>query len=536
MNPRHTLLCLSLLISSLAANAQQVVSFSSTDGNYWKMGTTTLTSEGKANVVIDTQSSAQQTLKGWGTCFNELDWITCQKMTQPQQDLFHSRLFSPNGDLKMNVGRIAIGASDYGASWYSLDETDGNVADFQMEHFNINRDLTCVIPSIKAAQKQNPNMIFWASPWSPPQWMKTNKHYAQRQTSTNGCPFSVAPFDNDQFIDNPNYYNAYCLYFDKFIEAYKAQGILISALSYQNEAYSYTPYPGCSWTAATTGKFLANYLGPYMAAHQPNLKIIFGTCNTDHWDVFTTALSTTNIDKYVDIIGLQWEGGRVISRVRSTWPQYELWQTENECGNGTFDWSAAAHTFQLINHYLANGVTTYTYWNAILDNSGYSTWGWKQNSLVYVDDNTHEPTYTPEYYAFKHYSHLITPGSTILKCDEANLLLSAKTPEGAIIIVVGNNNGMSKKLTIQVDGKYLTTLLPGNSFRSYVIANDATMLATLQNEAQSLLDNAPSLTAAQTVALQSALQTATTEALTTALKTALGETNEEEATSDGHTR
>lgn len=533
MKRNNLLLSFPLLLASVTTSAQQVVSFSSTDGDYWKMGTTTLASEGQADVSIDTQNSAQQTFKGWGTCFNELDWITCQKMTQAEQDLFHSRLFSPNGDLKMTVGRISIGASDYGASWYSLDETEGNVPDFEMQHFNIDRDLTCVIPSIKAAQQQNPDMTFWASPWSPPQWMKTNKHYAQRKTSTNGCPFSVAPFDNDQFIDSAAYYNAYCLYFDKFIEAYKAQGINVSALSYQNEAYSYTPYPGCSWRAATTGKFLAQYLGPYMAEHQPDLKIIFGTCNTDHWDVFTTGLGTTDIDKYVDIVGLQWEGGRVISRIRSTWPQYELWQTESECGSGTFDWSAAAHTFQLINHYLANGVTTYTYWNAILDNGGYSTWGWKQNSLVYVNDDTHEPRYTPEYYAFKHYSHLITPGSTILKCDETNLLLSAKTPEGAIIIVVGNSNGMSKKLTIEVDGKYLSALLPGNSFRSYVIADDATLLTTLQNEAQSVLDNDPDLTAEQTTALQAALQTATIDSLTAALKAALGETSEEEAISDG---
>lgn len=533
MKKTHLLLP-SLLLAATAAQAQQVVSFSSTDRDYWRMGTSELASEGQADVVIDTSADAQQTFKGWGTCFNELDWITCQKMSQADQDAFHERLFSPNGDLKMNMGRISIGASDYGASWYSLDETDGNVTDFEMEHFNIDRDLTCVIPSIKEAQKRNPDMTFWASPWSPPQWMKTNKHYAQRPTSTNGCPFGVPPYDNDQFICEDAYFNAYCLYFDKFIEAYKAQGIPVTTLSYQNEAYSNTPYPGCSWKAETTGKFLAQYLGPYMAEHQPDLKLIFGTCNTNHWDVYTTGLGVADIEKYVDIIGLQWEGGQLISRIRSTFPQYELWQTESECGSGTFDWSAAAHTFQLINHYLGNGVTAYTYWNAILDNGGYSTWGWKQNSLVYVsDDASHTPTYTPEYYAFKHYSHLITPGSTILKCDENNLLLSAKTPEGAIIVVVGNSGGMSKRLTVEVDGKFLTAVLPGNSFRSYVIADDALMASTLKDEAQSLLDNHGALSADQREALTEALTDGSLAALEAALKAALGETSDAEALSDG---
>jgi len=148
---RNVLLLTSLFLAA-AASAQRVVSFSSTDLDYWRIGTATLSDEGKADVVIDTKTSAQQTFKGWGTCFNELDWLACGKMSAAEQDAFHRRLFSPNGDLKLTVGRIAIGASDYGASWYSCDETEDSAADFEMAHFNIDRDLTCVIPSIKAAQ------------------------------------------------------------------------------------------------------------------------------------------------------------------------------------------------------------------------------------------------------------------------------------------------------------------------------------------------------------------------------------------------
>lgn len=512
----------SLLPFFNAAHAQRVISFTSTEGNYWKVGThERLSDKGTATIVINSNSDASQTFKGWGTCFNELDWDAYSKMTSENQKRFNKRLFNPSGDLKMSVGRIAVGASDYGRSWYSCDEVDST--DFDMSEFNINRDLTSVIPSIKAAQAENPNMTFWASPWSPPQWMKTNKHYAQRRTSTNGCPFSVAPYDNDQFIAEDRYYNAYCLYFDKYISAFGNQGIPITALAYQNEAYSYTPYPGCSWKAATTGKFLADYLGPYMEKHQPDLKLIFGTCNTNRWDVFTTVLGTANISKYVDIVGLQWEGGLRAAQIKSTYPQYELWQTESECGSGTFDWSAAAHTFQLINHYLANGITTYTYWNAILEGSGTSTWGWKQNALIQV--NSGVPTYTPEYYAFKHYSHLITPGSTILKCDESNLLLSAKTPEGSIIVVIGNNQGMARDITFSVDGKYITTSLPGNSFRSYIIADDDTMLSTLKAEAQSLIYS-ESVSAEAAAALSAAITKGDIDTLQTALTEAMGDVNE----------
>ena len=85
--------------------------------------------------------------------------------------------------------------------------------------------------------------------------MKTNKHYAQLKSDTNGCPFGVPPYDNDQFVADERYYDAYCLYFDKFIEAYRGQGINITGLAYQNEAYSNTAYPGCSWKVAPSFVF-----------------------------------------------------------------------------------------------------------------------------------------------------------------------------------------------------------------------------------------------------------------------------------------
>ncbi len=288
------------------------VGFHSSNGNYWKMKAATVTDKvGTAQVVIRTDAP-QQTFKGWGTCFNELDYDAWSRLSETDRTLFTKRVFNPNGDLRLTVGRIPVGASDYACDWYSCDETtadgtndDGTAnfaTDFTMEHFTIARDQTKIIPSIKEALSQNPGMTFWASPWSPPQWMKTNKHYAQRVTSDNGCPFGVAPYDNDQFIDDERYYNAYCLYFDKFIQAYKAEGINITALAYQNEAYSNTPYPGCSWTAATTAKFLGKYLGPYMAQHQPDLTLIVGTMNTNRYDVFQTILSDADVARYLSLI------------------------------------------------------------------------------------------------------------------------------------------------------------------------------------------------------------------------------------------
>jgi len=502
---KKTYVILSLVLLCTHAHGQsKAVSFRSSDGNYWKMETVDVANHviGTPQVIIRT-ANPRQTFKGWGTCFNELPWDAYNLLSETQRTLFAKRLFNPNGDLRLTVGRIPIGASDYARDWYSCDEFEG---DFDMQHFNIDRDLTTIIPSIRVAQAENPDLTFWASPWSPPQWMKTNKHYAQRRTSTNGCPFDVPPYVNNQFIDSAAYYQAYSLYFSKFVQAYKAKNIPITALAYQNEAYSNTPYPGCSWTAAATAKFLGQYLGPYFSRHHPDVKLILGTMNTGSLDVYEQILNTPGVKDYVSQIGFQWEGGRQIHEVMARHPDMEAVQTESECGSGTFDWKAAEHTFQLINHYLANRVTTYTYWNAILKDKGTSSWGWVQNALVQVNSSTNTPNYTAEYYALKHYSHLIPPGSRILTVDESRLVLSAETPSGLIVVVAGNSDTFTKTITIDADGRYLAATLPAKSFTSYVLGDNEPMRRLLASEARGLVEiESGSLSVAQTDALTHAL-------------------------------
>ncbi len=487
MSKQKTISLLWLSFLSLNLTGQSTaISFRSTEGNYWLLQPEQIGTSSRQPQVFISTASPQQTFKGWGTCFNELDYEAWLLLPEVQRTLFLKRAFNPDGDLRLTVGRIPVGASDYACDWYSCDETPDQTEDFNMDYFSIRRDQERIIPSIKLAQGEQPRMTFWASPWSPPQWMKKNKHYAQAVTDTNGNTEAFPPMQRDQFVEDDRYYRAYCLYFDRFISAYAEQGIPITALAYQNEAYSYTPYPGCAWLPATTGRFLANYLGPYMAEHHPDVTLIAGTLNTADWNVYTGILNTPGLERYVGQVGLQWEGAQQIAAVRRTWPQYELVQTESECGNGTFDWAAAVHTFELCCRYLTHGVTTYTYWNAILQDGGFSTWGWRQNALVQVSSSAHTAFYTPEYYAYKHFTHLIVPGSRILACDVTQQLVSAVTPDGNVVVVIGNDAGSDKTLTVDIDGQRMDCQLPARSFSTFVVGPQQALADILRSEARGL--------------------------------------------------
>ncbi len=480
------LICLSLLLAS-QVKSQDVNWVSSKEGNYWKQNKAKLQKSvsSSPDLIIDDKKSSA-TFQGWGTCFNELGWDALNLLPQNEKDKILQQLFSPEGDLRFTMGRFSMNANDYSRDWYSCDEVDG---DFQLNHFNIGRDKTTLIPYIKAAQRYNPKLSFWISPWSPPSWMKVNHYYSVKSskeynrmsplsdvilyegsTEKNDKVFPQQFTVNDYFIQDERYLKTYANFFCKFIDAYKEQGIPIKKVMYQNEAYSYTIYPGCAWTPEGTIRFNTEYLAPALKEKHPEVALYLGTINTNRYDVVDKILSDPRMSETVKGVGFQWEGGQILPRIREKYPQYKYVQTESECGWGSFDWKSAEHTFGLINHYLGNGCSEYTFWNAILADEGKSAWGWKQNALIRVDSQKKTALYTPEYYAVKHYSRYVSPGSTLLSVKQAGNdkkpVLVFLTPQGKQIIIAGNLGDKEQRLTVKLGAKYLDLMLDAHSLNT----------------------------------------------------------------------
>ena len=162
------------LSSASFMQAQTVKWISTTENDVWheqrlKMGSR----QCQSPTLSMGDASDGVELKAWGTTFNELDWDAFLMLTRDEQDEIMHALFAPDGDLRFTRGRISMNCNDYGRSWYSCDEVQG---DLELRYFNIDRDKTSIIPLIRAAQKYNPDLGFWISPWSPPSWMKINNN------------------------------------------------------------------------------------------------------------------------------------------------------------------------------------------------------------------------------------------------------------------------------------------------------------------------------------------------------------------------
>ena len=151
---------------------------------------------------------------------SSLEPATCSnlwRMSAADRERTIERLVSPTTGIGMNLMRICIGTPDFtGDPWYSYNDLPPGETDPELKRFSIEKDRAYILPVLKLARQKNPDLLFFASPWSPPGWMK-----------------STGTMIGGELL--PQWYPAYAEYFVKFIHAYEAEGIPIYAVTIQNE-------------------------------------------------------------------------------------------------------------------------------------------------------------------------------------------------------------------------------------------------------------------------------------------------------------
>ncbi|PQV50205.1 glucosylceramidase [Jejuia pallidilutea] len=462
-----------IVVFSSCKEDTKVTWVSSTNTNVWEQKTY----EGKGaktaadlTISVDTKNQEQK-ITGFGGCFNELGWEALNMVTPEEKQQILNDLFNLETGCKFSVCRMPIGANDYAVDWYSHNETEG---DFAMENFSIDRDKKRLIPYIKEAQKINPDVEVWASPWCPPSWMKHSKHYACKSNPEfNDLPEEWSSTEElvSRFITEPEYFEAYALYFAKFVKAYEKEGIDITAVHVQNEYNSAQNFPSCVWKPQDLGILIADYLGPKFKEENLDTEIWLGTVERPQLERVTDIVEYKNAKDYIKGIGFQWAGKGAIEAVHATYPDMELMQTETECGDGSNDWNAAEYTFNLMKHYFENGANSYMYWNMVLDETGKSQWGWKQNSMISIDSNTKAITYNPEFYLMKHLSAFVAPGSVKLKAtgDDENAIVFYNEAKNEVVILAYNTAEENQGLELKINDKDIKATLEAKSFNTLTV-------------------------------------------------------------------
>ena len=164
---------------------------------------------------------------GFGCCISELGVKALNSLSDEKRHEIYDELFGKEG-CGFTFCRLPIGANDFAEGWYSYNETPN---DFEMENFSIERDRKYIIPAIKEALKRSESLRFFASPWSPPTWMKY-----------------PAVYNYGRIVETEENLKAYALYFKKYLEAYLSEGINVRQIHFQNEIHADQKFPSCLWS------------------------------------------------------------------------------------------------------------------------------------------------------------------------------------------------------------------------------------------------------------------------------------------------
>jgi glucosylceramidase len=407
--------------------------------------------------------SYEQKIDGFGGCFNELGWEALKALKPLERENIIRALFDSIDGCRFSICRLPLGANDYAVDWYSLDEEKN---DFKMKHFTLERDRQRLIPYIKSAQKYRPDLLIWASPWCPPSWMKMNNHYACRSD----LKYNDLPIDKQgkemktQFRMEPKYLKSYAVYFRKFVEGYRKEGIPIYAVHVQNEMNSCQPFPSCVWEPQDLNTFIGRYLGPELK--NTGTELWLGTVERPQFERVKGILLDSRSSRYIKGVSFQWAGKGVIAAVHDSFPSLKLMQSETECGNGSNDWRAAEHTFNLLCHYLNHGASAYMYWNMVLNDTGKSQWGWRQNSMISISQLSGSVTFNPEFYLMKQLSRAVLPGFYKIKSKgdfHENVCFITK---GKLVLLMNNKEDVPKEISIRIKESLLKVTLKAHSFNT----------------------------------------------------------------------
>lgn len=408
-----------------------------------------------------------QTMLGFGGAFSERGWDMLRVLPAARREDALKALFGQDG-AAFNHCRTPIGANDVARDWYSYDETPG---DFALANFSIDRDKGAIIPYIKAAQALQPDLQLWASPWSPPTWMKKGGHYAQAAswpgTTPNGIrQEQLGAEGSDSFILEDRYLDAYARYFGRYVDAFKEQGIPIGMVMPQNEFNSAQPFPSCCWTPEGLARFIP-VLGAEMAKR--GVDVCFGTLERGSARYLDATMRSADAARYITGVGMQWAGKDALEEMRLRYPDLPILATEQECGIGTNDWHYTRYSWNLMRRYFRNGARNWNYWNMVFTKGGRTNWGWPQNGLVVVDEARRDFTLSNDYWLLRHISAFVRrgarhiPTSSFLGYDNQ---LAFRNPDGSLVIVV--NNEMAEPLTVglTVGNMQVNPVLPADSFNT----------------------------------------------------------------------
>jgi len=451
------------------------------------------TFENKGNLVTINLRPEQkfQTITGFGGAFTESSAYLLNKLSRENRDAILKAYFSREG-ANYSLCRTHMNSCDFSLNQYSYAPNE----DKELKDFSVQEDMEDLIPMIKDAMMTSEDGFkLFASPWTAPPWMKDNKHWVGGKLL-------------------PEYYETWALFFSKYVDAYKAEGIDIWGFTVENEPHGNgNNWESMHFTPEEMTDFVQHHLGPKLESDGYGDKIILG------YDQNRKGLKEWVDEMYRDEASSKYFDGTAIHWYESTYEvfpealQYahqkapnkylietegcidaevpkwkdDAWYWSKEATDWGWDWASEEDKYlhpKYVPVYryardiigcLNNWVDGWVDWNMVLNRQGGPNWfkNWCVAPVI-VDEEADEVYFTPLYYVMAHFSKFIRPGATIVgveTSDEDLLVTTAINPDQSIVVVIFNEFESPKSINLNLNGKGANFGIDAKSLQTVVMVN-----------------------------------------------------------------
>ncbi|HEY8965171.1 MAG TPA: glycoside hydrolase family 30 protein [Candidatus Methylacidiphilales bacterium] len=410
---------------------------------------------------------AFQEIEGFGGAFTEAAAVTWQALPASTREKVLRAYFDPVEGLGYTLCRTHINSCDFSLGNYAHCEKDG---DFALEYYTIERDRRALVPMIRealaTARDAGSGFRLFASPWSPPAWMKTNGQMNQGGKLRPECR------------------DAWARCYVRFIEEYAKEGIPVWGLTVQNEPAAVQRWDSCVYTGEEERDFVRDHLGPVLhAAGMEDVKVIVWDHNRNLlYERARAVLDDPAAARYVWGVGFHWyvaDCFESLERTHAAWPDKKLLFTEGcqEGGPHLGAWGLGERYARSVINDLNRWTVGWVDWNLLLDiQGGPNHVGNYCSAPILADPATGEVHYQTSYYYLGHFSRFIRTGGRrilcVVGCDELEAT-ACRNPDGSVAVVVLNRSEKRIPFALSLRGEGAMLDAPARSIQTLVLSAGA---------------------------------------------------------------